>query len=294
MAAASATIKPGRIRVGKIKNYPAEIFPTYEESLSGQTIKFVQVIVKTKTLKSKQGIQSDALNYHELSPYYLKCKVPGPTDQQIKYGIMENVYQASKIYPHVSAQHQKAKWNNKLTIWDWPAEQHLDQKGDLLPNYWKWREALCDASFAVRYPNGYYGCHECIGSVTFKPGVGWYVPNEIKCAVTPMQQGGQNDPRKTRYVAGRKDIYCPLYGEAARQHPRFKELTKLLTSGVNLLILDVDGPSYSKEFPFNQVEHDSIEITEKNVKALLHDTTQPFGHGYVLAVYLLNHTEWLT
>jgi hypothetical protein len=38
----------------------------------------------------------------------------------------------------------------------------------------------------------------------------------------------------------------------------------------------------------------SIDINEANIKALLQDVNQAFGHGYAIACMLLGHPEWIT
>lgn len=89
----------------------------------------------------------------------------------------------------------------------------------------------------------------------------------------------------------------------------FDVIYQLLDEGYNVQILDVDGPrrtvpSGGEEpaFPYNQMPEGkygengvgSIEINEANIKALLANVSQPFGHGYALACLLLGHPEWIT
>ena len=255
----SPSSKMGKIRVGKIEG---KHFPTYDG--------YQQIIVKTK---------SDG-GYWQLSPYYLTCPIPGSD----KTGLVECVFQACKAYKQVYAQREVAKWNSSIIIWEHPAETHLDIKDNVCtirPEYFKWREKLATNKLAVRYPNGYYGRHECICSLLPDEKGGWRVV------------GGQGATKEQRYIAARKEIYVPLYGEAAKSHQRYQELVTLLQQGVNILILDVDGPKYTEKYPFNQIEKGSIEINEANIKALINDTTQAFGHGAVAAAYLLGGKEWM-
>lgn len=178
-----------------------------------------------------------------------------------------------KLYPRVSEQKQYAKWNRELPQWVHPAEVHIGPDNQPTREYWAWRSKLCNNPLPVRYPNGYYGRHECI------------------CAIY-LNEKGQYEALS--YIDARKKIYCKLYGEAARKEPKFKELQDKLARGINLLILDVDGPTYTEKFPFNQVKEGSIEVNKENIVALLHDKSQAFGHAYALSAYLLSkEKEWL-
>lgn len=167
----------GSIRVGKIvgKNMPT--YPGYK-----------QIIVKTK---------SDG-SFWQLSPYYLQCPIPDTPmvvgtkqsfvlDSPNELGIMENIYQSCKFYGKVYTQNQRARWNNNLIIWEHPEEQHIDQKGNVLPAYLKWRRKLALAPLAVRYPNGFNGRHEC------------------QCALFPDKFTPQGTVASYRIVGGSKD-----------------------------------------------------------------------------------------
>ena len=236
------------IRVGKIVGKHNPEYKGYEP-----------IIVKTKSDRS----------YWELSPYYLKYKIPEDPKRE---GIVEDLWQGSKAYRQVYHQKQIAKWNSKLILWEHPSEIHIDKNNDITPEYWKWRMKLMTNPHPVRYPVGYYGRKECV------------------CSIWPNEKGQYEC---LDYITARKKIYCHIYGEAAKIHPRFLELREKLKHGKNLLILDVDGPKYTNKSPFNRVENESIEVNEMNIKELLNDPSQPFGHGYVLAVYLLGKEEWL-
>lgn len=70
----------------------------------------------------------------------------------------------------------------------------------------------------------------------------------------------------------------------------------MLKDGKNLLIVEVDGPHgesldyYKKKYKVddNFIEDDTILATKENLKIMLNDTKHAFGHGYCLAVALLN------
>ena len=155
---------------------------------------FTQIIVLTKS--------SD---YGELGPYCLKDK---------KGRIMENLWQAQKIYETVPYSKQSYSRYDKKVIWDWNAERHVKEKitwvmkngrkvpdltNEITPNnyYWRWRKELMECKHAVRYPVGYNHRHKCLCSF-------------------------QKDPsEKLDYVEARKKIYLPIYSILVKREKRF-------------------------------------------------------------------------
>jgi hypothetical protein len=137
----------------------------------------------------------------------------------------------------------------------------------------KWREEGMNAQDAIRYPVGRAHVSKCVCS---------YKDN--------------NFDKPLNYVEARKEIYFGDYVALVKQQPLYKKLEDMLNSGKNLLIIEVDGPiqnslEYYKEkykIPKNWIERNSIDITEKNMKILINDTKHAFGHGYCLAMALLD------
>jgi hypothetical protein len=74
------------------------------------------------------------------------------------------------------------------------------------------------------------------------------------------------------------------------------ELKKRLDDGENLLIIEVDAPHqesldyYMRKYKVaaNFIERDSSLATKENLDIFLNDPTHPFGHGYCLAIALLD------
>jgi hypothetical protein len=204
-----------------------------------------------------------------LSPYTLKDD---------KGRIMENAYQFQKIYPKVYAQKQKhwLKSMDGIYIWVHPEEIHIDENGNPTKEYWAWRKKGMNNKYNVRYPNGRTHASECVGA---------YLKIGTK--------NGKSQYELLDYIESRKRIYAKLYIECAKKHPQFQQLKDLIAGGNKLQICEADGPKYTTKFPFNQVVDGSMPITEENVKAWLHDPSQPFGHGVCLCVALLGKEEWL-
>jgi len=202
--------------------------------------------------------------YGELSPYSLTNK---------KGQIIENVWQYSKIYetiPDVKIPY--SKYDSKI-IWEHPKETHLNN-GKITKTYWKWREKGMNNPYAVRYPVGYNHRHKCLYS---------------------LKDIGDDFYLELDYIEARKEIYVPLYLDSVVHEQKFQKLKKMLENE-NLLIIEVDGP-HSESMPYYKekygVEDDfivgnTILATKENFDILLKDPKHPFGHGYCLAMALLD------
>ena len=268
----------GKIRVGRILHNRQK-----GKKMFAVTDGYTNIVV-TSHNKSKLG--------HSLSPYILADE---------KGRLMENIWQFSKIYPQVAQQKQKT-WTHdaEVHVLNYKKLGYLDQS-KITPDYWKWRAKGINHKHPVRYPNGYGGKEKCICAL-------WSAKNNILAELDDIEDE-YAEMEQLDYIEARKRIYVPLYIKLAKQNAEFAELRKKLENGENLQILDVDGPDdtiYEKNgkipAPYDTMtqgihgvtsEVGSIEITEENIKLLLNDPTQPFGHGYCLAVTLLEKEEWL-
>ena len=108
---------------------------------------------------------------------------------------------------------------------------------------------------------------------------------------------------RLNYIEGRKGIYLPVYCQLAKEQPLFKALQQKLANGENLLIIEVDGPHQeSLEYYKNKygvddtfIQNKTMLVNSENIKIMLNDEKYPFGHGYCLAMALLNKDiEWNT
>ena len=217
-------IETGKIRVGRIVDRKN---PKYEG--------FKNIVVM---LPSTPG------GWFPLSPYGLKCtpnefkECLGITennpiedddstnkDKDEQY-IMENVWQFSKVYKTVAKSDQKYSRYDHTVIWSWSEEQHTDEEGNIVGDaYRNWREAEFNNKYAVLRPIqvvtvGFKHKHECIYSL--------------------KELGG----KRLDYVNARKEIYLPLYVKLAKKTKEFLMLKEMLANGINLLIIEVDGPHH--------------------------------------------------
>jgi len=204
--------------------------------------------------------------YGELGPYVLKDE---------KGRIMENIWQFSKVYARVPESTQRySRWDNSI-VWQHPSEQHVSNNGELLPEYFEWRKKGMNNQYPVRYPVGFSHRGECLYAF-------W-------------------NNQKLDYVEARCKIYFPIYRKLVIEQEKYSKLKKLHEDGYNLMICEVDGPKeeslgyyiekYRDEYKLNEdsfVENNSILVTEDNMSIMLNDTKHAFGHGYCLAMTLLD------
>lgn len=273
MAARKENIKEDRrglVRVGRIASRmdKGERFP--------KTAGFINIAV---TSHNTNGIGS------ELSPYKL---------QDADGHLMENIWQFAKVYSFIP------DYEDKKTGWSYSREIHIDKKTQSIKqNYWSWRKKGMEFKEPIRYPVGIAHRQYCKYAV-------WPQSGKLADAVN-MNEGTEFVTYK--YVPARVKIYCPVYMEMAKKCKDFDVICQLLDEGYNVQILDVDGPrrpapttGVETPFPYNQMPEGkygengvgSIEINEANIKALLANVSQPFGHGYALACLLVGHPEWIT
>jgi hypothetical protein len=216
-------------------------------------------------------VSSGNSSFSSLSPFYLKNE---------KNQIMENLWQFSKVYEDVPKSKQvKSRWNSTI-IWDHPMEHHVNIMKDkyiIKSKYFKWRKKGFNAKYAIRYPIGYKNRHKCLFSLT---------------------KDVLNDKYVTLdYIESRIQIYYPLYKSMVVKEVKFLELKERLANGENLLLLEPDGPHqesldyYKEQYQVNDnfIENNTMLVTEENIKIMLHDPKHPFGHGYCLAMALMDY-----
>lgn len=206
----------------------------------------------------------DNSKYYDLSPYVLK-------DEYGRY--MENVWQFAKCYKTVPKVSIK---QSKVIIWEHDEEIHLDDKGNITPAYLAWREKGMNCRYPIRYPVGFN--------------------HRTLCQYALADDNGEINYTKLDYIQGRKIIYGPVFDTLVKKEPLFYELKERLNEGENLLIIEVDGPhgeslDYYKE-KYNVaddfIENNTMLVTQQNIDIMLNDDKHPFGHGYCLAMALLD------
>lgn len=203
-----------------------------------------------------------------LSPYELK-------DENGR--IHENIWQFSKCYENVPKSVQYYSRYNNTVIWDHPKEVHIDNDGLITSEYMNWRNKGFYNKYAVRYPVGFHQRHTCV------------------CMFPEDEDGNILPETPLGYIEGRKRVYLPTYKKLVKRTKEYQELKELLTNGINLLIVEVDGPHqeslnyYRQQYNVSNsfIEGDTMLATPENLEIMLNDAKHPFGHGYCLATALL-------
>ena len=105
-------------------------------------------------------------------------------------------------------------------------------------------------------------------------------------------QAVSDSPCLLPYVAARKRIYLPLFLKLVKTQSQFSELCRLVESGKNILIIEVDGP-HQESLPYYQstydvpqdfIQDDTIVADPAYMDIMLNDEKYAFGHGYCLAL----------
>jgi hypothetical protein len=87
------------------------------------------------------------------------------------------------------------------------------------------------------------------------------------------------------YVTSRKRVYVPEYYQYIKDKDRASELRKEVDAGRNVIVYDFDGPRTASGGEISCSECSLELLTEK-----INDTRHPFGHGYIVAGYLMGIT----
>jgi hypothetical protein len=252
MSERRARFNQGQVRVGR-RIYQGGKY--HEPYFPG----FTSIIVMTKCSA-----------FGSLSPFEL-CDERGRN--------LENIWQASKVYPNVPQTKQCYSRYDKRVIWERKAETHAIKRDDvswqILPAYLKWRRDLMNCKYAVRYPVGFNHRHNCLFALA-------------------EGDDGEIVKRPLDYVSSRKAIYVPLYERLVQDKKQFLELRRRLAQGENLLIIEVDGPHQESMTYYQEHYHtaddfmtdDTMLATADNLKIMLNDPKHPYGHGFCLAAAL--------
>lgn len=201
--------------------------------------------------------------YGSLGPYCLQ------TEDGV---IFENYWQFSKVYPKVKPRKEMYSIYSKQVVWNWTKTETHITNGEPNEKYYKWRQAGFNNPYHVRYPVGKILKSTCAYAI--KPGTVAHLD----------------------YVESRKQIYAQEYIRLVKRQKQYKQLAQMLADGKNLLIVEVDGPIaksldyYIEQYNVSErfICNNTIRVTEDNMSIMINDTKHAFGHGYCLAMALLD------
>lgn len=197
--------------------------------------------------------------WKQLSPFIIGPVVFEENNQVKQATIFENFWQGFKVWKAVDKQ--------KTKNWNWPAETHVDIIDNPNNNWYKWHDSLLKHTLPVRRPNG------------------------KKVPLYAWWKG-----RKLGVIESRKEIYVPYLQQLYRNHPVYQKLLNEVRTGKNIIILEPDGPRH-------ELYPDGMSVSLELLYGLQNVTKMkdfpggdrfgdpnkyvPYGHGYVLALTLL-------
>jgi len=217
--------------------------------------------------------------YGDISPYYIKVQVPGFPNGVIH----ENYWQFLKVYNSVEPIESTFSLKDTRIAWKHEGCIQLDEDNNITPAWNDWRLRGFASNNYIRFP---------VGSNPKKRA-------SCQFALTLNTDGSVNTDNKLDYVQSRKQTYVTKYCENVKNHNLFLELKQRLLNGENLLIIEPDGPHqesllyYKNKYNVNNdfIINHTVDVTIENMQILINDTKHAFGHGYCLAMELLEITE---
>jgi hypothetical protein len=243
-------------------------------TLIGSKKNDTHVTINGKVYELIPVISKSDSKYSALSPFHLK-------DQFGRY--VENVWQFSKVY-HIAPETKCKGWYSKAHT------QIIDN--NVTKDYVDWRTKGMLHDQPVRRPVPKETMKICIASLSdccFDRCV------DDKDFNKNMLINMHGKVEVLNYIDARKKIYIPLYERCVRKHELYKELLDKLNNGINLCIVDFDGPKkkhlqyYIEKYNAENdwIKANTIKLDKKNYDIMLNDDKAPFGHGYVLGGALL-------
>ncbi|MBX9636970.1 MAG: hypothetical protein K2Q45_05405 [Nitrosomonas sp.] len=192
--------------------------------------------------------------WKELSPFLI-----GPVHYEGQVcNTFETFWQSFKVWAKVDKQ---THWS-----WSWPAEEHVDAEGNVNAAWHVWHKALFKNKHAVRRPNG-----------RAIPLYAWF------------------EGEKLDVIEARKRIYIPYLQALYRKSKVYQELLDMVKNGQDIIILEPDGPPHEffpDGMPVDMALLEKLQnVTElKDFPGITSSESKkyvPFGHGYVIAMTLL-------
>ena len=276
--------------IGKIKKFLIDKYPGYEIKMyvnSSNELKVFEtnkyddinfesifdkldkpkIFLKKKYGKIRIGQQQRAKSYPSFEKYETipawsrgagEWKNLSPFYLKFADGVIfENFWQSQKVWKKVDKQNTKN--------WKWPEEIHVDKDDNPNEKWVKWHDVLLHHNLPVRRPNG------------------------RNIPLYAYWEGNKLDT-----IEGRKQIYIPYLKELYRANSTYSKLLEKVKSGKDIILVEPDGPLL-EAYP-NGLEVD-LPLLYKLINRMNYkeegytNRYRPYGHGYVLAMTLLEDLE---
>ena len=226
-------------------------WPEHRDS-AGMLIKRINV-----TSGSANKIEGESAK--TVSPMYLgpvtfdllkEIGVQNPQNDDVEALIFENYWQYGKIFEGLGHVQSHGEYEVTLEWKQFRKRGYAEKKGHRHPRGTKTNEVL------YQYTNGKRTCnkykyHIASSSYYFGDLMG--------------------------YIESRKRVYCPLYEALVMKTAFYEKLKKKVDDGMDVMILDFDGPRGKEK---------CLKVDLEMLRQKINDTTAPFGHGYVFAALL--------
>ena len=238
----------------------------YTSQVSDDLNNYIVVDVTSRAKRDKKLLIEHPTFVKDVSPFYAG---PIVTSDGLTANVFEHYWQASKVFPC-----------------------HIDDKGNIKPEYWEWRKEWFDKEKvtdknASRRPHSLLGYKDsdCLFSVFYNNGL-W---------------------ERLSYVEARKKIYIPYYAKHIVKTETYKWLKKLYSEGQKIALVDFDGYNYyydkAKEKLYNGYINKCNKCGVKPTKSLeeymnLKTIKDVFdcgftsaGHGFIIKMLLEGDIE---
>ena len=94
--------------------------------------------------------------------------------------------------------------------------------------------------------------------------------------------------QKLEYIESRKLAYVKEYWNLIKDKEQFLNLRADVFKGLNIIVIDHDGPYKSRQNDLNSIIPEIKEVDLELLKEKINDKEYPFGHGYVVGAGLLD------
>lgn len=220
--------------------------------------------------------------WKELSPYLLrtdgleKCVNDGNV-------LFENYWQGVKVFDIV---YENKVYASKFHVnkpehlwWDFKPENDdgdiiydIETKTIMYDSYYRWRNSLYSCDNPIRYPNKIHR------------------RANTQFALYVDKNGNE---KRLDYIKSRKQIYLKEYVRLIKKTNEYELLLNKLCNNENLLICEVDVPSYGKKgaYGLDIDDNGNCHMSLEKLEILLNDGSEAFGHGLCICYALLKDLE---
>ena len=196
--------------------------------------------------------------------------------------ILENIWQFAKVAKKSPKIKSTLRYSNTV---DWENDEEVHyENGMVTKDFLKWQEKGLHNKYPVRYPRGRRteDDYKTLFSTRF---------DFLKLKY--------DTDTEYDYITSRIETYIEAYRIMLPCVPEFWKLVRMVWEGQDVMIAEVDGPDetlmpyYKEKYKVNDdfITDGKVLATKGNLDIFLFDETRPFGHGFTIALLLLEELE---